>query len=153
MMMQKWLLIGMKSMVNKILIDTNVLLDYLLEREPFFEEAKKVILSCTDGKIKGCVAAHSMPDMFFILRKDYNAKERREVLLNLCKIFDVEGIDKAKLISGLENENFLDFEDCLQMECAKSYGADYIVTRNISDYAASEVKAVMPKDYLDLYIK
>lgn len=74
-------------------------------------------------------------------------------MLNLCKIFDVEGIDKAKLISGLENENFLDFEDCLQMECAKSYGADYIVTRNISDYAASEVKAVMPKDYLDLYIK
>lgn len=64
MMMQKWLLIGMKSMVNKILIDTNVLLDYLLEREPFFEEAKKVILSCTDGKIKGCVAAHSMTDMF-----------------------------------------------------------------------------------------
>ena len=103
-------------MVNKILIDTNVLIDYLLEREPFFEDAK----------------------------------ERRELLSNLCLIFDVEGIDKVKLLSGLSNEDFSDFEDCLQMECAKSYGADYIVTRNVSDYATSEVKAIEPKDYLEL---
>jgi len=137
-------------MVNKILIDTNVLLDYLLEREPFFEDAKEVIVSCTDGKVKGCIAAHSIPNMFFILRKDYNAKERREVLLNLCKIFDVEGIDKAKLISGLTNEDFSDFEDCLQMECAKAYGADYIVTRNVADYLVSDVKVIEPKDYLKL---
>ena len=137
-------------MVNKILIDTNVLIDYLLEREPFFEDAKDVILSCADGKVKGCIAAHSIPNMFFILRKDYSEKERREVLLNLCKIFDVEGIDKVKLTLGLINKNFLDFEDCLQMECAKSYGADYIVTRNVSDYVTSEVKAVYPKDYLRL---
>ncbi len=137
-------------MVNKILIDTNVLLDYLLEREPFFEDAKEVILSCADGNVKGCIAAHSISNMFFILRKDYNAKERREVLSNLCSIFDVEGIDKAKLLAGLANEDFSDFEDCLQMECAKSYGADYIVTRNVSDYTVSEVKAIMPKDYLEL---
>lgn len=137
-------------MVNKILIDTNVLLDYLLEREPFFEDAKRVIVSCTDGETKGCIAAHSISNMFFILRKDYNAKERREVLSNLCKIFDVEGIDKAKLISGLQNENFSDFEDCLQMECAKSYEADYIVTRNVSDYANSEVKAITPQEYNEL---
>ena len=135
-------------MANKILIDTNVLLDYLLEREPFFDDAKEVILSCTDGNVKGCIAAHSISNMFFILRKDYNAKERREVLLNLCKIFDVEGIDKAKLISGLGNDAFSDFEDCLQMECAKSYEADYIVTRNVSDYETSEIKAITPKDYL-----
>ena len=88
--------------------------------------------------------------IFYILRKDYSEKERREVLLNLCKIFDVEGIDKVKLTLGLINKNFLDFEDCLQMECAKSYGADYIVTRNVSDYVTSEVKAVYPKDYLRL---
>lgn len=88
--------------------------------------------------------------MFFILRKDYNEKERREILLNLCKIFDVEGIDKAKITSGLANDIFSDFEDCLQMECAKSYGADYIVSRNVSDYVISEVKSIEPKDFLEL---
>lgn len=137
-------------MVNKILIDTNVLLDYLLEREPFFEDAKEIMVLCTDGKVKGCIASHSIPNMFFILRKDFNAKERREALSNLCSIFDVEGIDKTKLLSGLANEDFSDFEDCLQMECAKSYGADYIVTRNVADYSTSEIKAIMPKDYLQL---
>lgn len=137
-------------MVGKILIDTNVLLDYLLEREPFFEDAKKVVSSCTEENTKGCIAAHSISNMFFILRKDYTAKESREILSNLCTIFDVEGIDKAKLLSGLANEGFSDFEDCLQMECAKSYGAEYIVTRNVSDYSVSDIKAILPSEYLGL---
>lgn len=132
------------------MIDTNVLLDYLLTREPFYEDAKKVILKCTEGEVKGCIAAHSIPNMFFILRKDYDAKDRREILCSLCKIFEIEGIDKAKLVSGLENEDFSDFEDCLQMECAKAYGAEYIVTRNVSDYVISEVTAILPEDYLKL---
>ena len=137
-------------MVSKILVDTNVLLDYLLGRDPFFEDAKKVILSCTEGDTKGCIAAHSISNMFFILRKDYTAGERREILSSLCTIFNVEGIDKAKLLAGLANEEFFDFEDCLQMECAKSYGAEYIVTRNVADYSASEIKAILPSEYLEL---
>lgn len=88
--------------------------------------------------------------MFYILRKDYTTEERREILFNLCEIFDVEGIDKIKLLSGLVNDNFSDFEDCLQMECAKSYGAEYIVTRNVSDYSVSNIKAIKPSDYLGL---
>lgn len=137
-------------MVNRILIDTNILLDYLLIREPFYKDAEEIILVCAEGKVKGCIAAHSITNVFFILRKDYDAKERQEVLINLCTIFDVEGIDKSKLMLGLQNVEFLDFEDCLQMECAKAYGAEYIVTRNISDYKISEVKAILPKDYLEL---
>ena len=137
-------------MVSKILLDTNVLIDYLLEREPFFADAKKVILTCTEGNTKGCIAAHSISNMFYILRKDYDSKERREVLKNICTIFDVESIDKTKLLLGLENEDFADFEDCLQMECAKSYGAEYIVTRNVADYSTSDVKAILPSEYLDL---
>ena len=53
-------------MAGKILIDTNVLLDYLLEREPFFEDAKNVILLCIKGKIKGCIAAHSISNLSLI---------------------------------------------------------------------------------------
>lgn len=149
-MMRNWLLIGMKNMVSRILVDTNILLDYLLTREPFYEDAKKVVLTCTEGETEGCIAAHSISNMFYILRKDYDVKDRREILTNLCIIFDVEGIDKVKLLSGLQNENFSDFEDCLQMECAKAYNAEYIVTRNVDDYRSSEVKAILPKDYLKL---
>lgn len=137
-------------MVNRILVDTNVLLDYLLIREPFYEDAEKIVHACVEGTIKGCIAAHSISNMFFILRKDYNTKDRREVLSSLCAIFDVEGIDRAKLLSALQNEDFSDFEDCLQMECAKAYNAEYIVTRNLSDYKTSEIQAILPRDYLEL---
>ena len=85
-----------------------------------------------------------------LLRKDYDPKERREILAGLCTIFDIEGIDRNKLLSELRNEDFSDFEDCLQMECAKAYGAEYIITRNIADYKMSEVKAILPEDYLKL---
>ena len=149
-MMQNWLLTEKKNMVNKILIDTNVLLDYLLMREPFYKDAEKIVYDCVEGKVKGCIAAHSVTNMFFILRKNYNSRERREILSSLFYIFDVEGIDKTKLLFGLQNEDFTDFEDCLQMECARSYGAEYIITRNVNDYKASEVKAILPKDYLEL---
>lgn len=104
-----------------------------------------------EGTVKGCIAAHSVSNMFFILRKDYNAKERREVLSSLCSIFDVEGIDRVKLFSALQNEDFSDFEDCLQAECAKTYNAEYIVTRNPVDYKTSEIRAILPKDYIKLY--
>ena len=73
-------------MVNRILIDTNVLLDYLLTREPFYEDAKNVLLTCVDGKIKGCIADHSISNMFFILRKDYNVKELAEGLFKIIKV-------------------------------------------------------------------
>ena len=53
MIKQSWLLIGMRNMATKILVDTNVLLDYLLTREPFYEDAKKVVAACVDGKAKG----------------------------------------------------------------------------------------------------
>lgn len=110
----------------------------------------RVISSCIDGSVKGYIAAHSISNMFFILRKDFTIKERREILSNLCTIFEVEGIDKSKLMLALSNEKFSDFEDCLQMECAKRRGVDYIVTRNIADFTSSEIEAVLPSEYLKL---
>lgn len=136
-------------MKNKVLVDTNVLLDYLLIREPFYEDSYKIVSDCVDGKLDGCIAAHSISNMFFILRKDFEIKERREILINICKIFTVEGIDFEKILAGLYNEDFSDFEDCLQMECAKTFGADYIITRNVADYQNSEIPPVTPQEFLN----
>jgi predicted nucleic acid-binding protein len=137
-------------MANKILIDTNVILDYLLMREPFQEDADKVVKLCVDNKVRGCIAAHSIPNLFYILRKDCNDSERRNMLINICRIFDVEGIDRTKLINALNDDDFSDFEDCLQAECAKSYGADYIITRNLKDFLNSDVPAVTPSEFLQM---
>ncbi len=134
----------------RALIDTNVLLDFLLGREPYFSNADRIIKLCADKKIQGFMAAHSIPNMFYILRKDMTEEDRREMLLNLCDIFAIEGIDSAKIVAALKNSAFKDLEDCLQSDCAKRIRADYIVTRNIKDFAISEVPAILPEDFLKI---
>lgn len=133
----------------KILVDTNVVIDALIGRQPYFDNADKIIKLCADKKVQGYLAAHSIPNLFYILRKSMSLEERRHVLLQLCDIFIVEGIDSVKIITAIENRSFLDFEDCLQDECAISVGADYIVTRNVKDFTYAKVKAILPEDFLE----
>lgn len=132
----------------RILIDTNVLLDVLIGRQPYFEDADRILELCADRKIHGYMAAHSIPNMFYILRKDMSEDNRREVLLNLCEILTVEGVDSPKIIAALENDDFHDLEDCLQEQCAVSVNADYIVTRNIKDFVNASIPAVLPEQFL-----
>ena len=134
----------------RVLVDTNILLDALLGREPYFDNADKIIKLCADKKIVGFMAAHSIPNIFYILRKDMLEENRREVLLTLCNILMVEGIDSIKLMSALRNKEFSDLEDCLQSICAKNVKADYIITRNIKDFTNSEVPAILPEDFLKI---
>lgn len=133
-----------------VLIDTNVLLDFLLGRDPYFSNADKIIKLCAEQKIQGFMAAHSIPNMFYILRKDMSVEARREVLLNLCDILAIEAIDSVKVIAALKNSAFIDLEDCLQSDCAGEIKADYIVTRNIKDFETSEIPAILPEDFLKL---
>ena len=135
-----------KGASMRILVDTNILLDYILDREPYGEAARCVVKACKDGTIKGCIAAHSISNMFFILRKVYAPEERRILLKSLCTLFEVESIDKRKIERALLNKEFSDFEDCLQMECALSFGADYIVSRNPKDFQNSKVPCIDPKE-------
>ena len=137
----------------KILIDTNVLIDYLSGRKPYFAYADEIIKLCRDSKITGYMAAHSVPNIFFILRKEYNAEERRTMIKSLFDILSVSGIDEKTLLAALNRENFKDFEDCLQDECAVEVLADYIVTRNVKDFANSKITALIPEDFLNEYQK
>ncbi len=132
----------------KVLIDTNVLIDFYGKRPLFYDAAEKIMELCTMKKIDGCIAAHSVTNAFYILRKDMPLELRRSTLKDLCAIITVVGIDSEKLISALDNEEFSDVEDCLQSECAKDYSASYIITRNIKDFEHSAVPAISPDDFL-----
>ena len=135
----------------RVLIDTNIMLDVLMGRQPYFDLADRIIRLCADQRIEGYMAAHSIPNMFYILRKSMSDEDRREVLKSLCQILKVEGIDSIKVLSAINNQNFSDLEDCLQEECAVEISADYIVTRNIEDSTASRVPAVLPDVFLEKY--
>lgn len=133
----------------RVLIDTNVLLDVLMGRQPYFDIADQIIKLCADKKIEGYMAAHSIPNMFYILRKSMSDDERREALKFICQIVKIEGIDYIKIYSAIDNKEFSDLEDCLQEECAVAVLADYIVTRNMKDFVNSKVPAILPDMFLD----
>ena len=131
----------------RALIDTNVLIDYISRRAPYYDTAFKIVDACDKSVFDGCIAAHSVPDIFYILRKSIPVDERREVLRRLCEIFEVESIDKRKLVDALADESFTDFEDCLQSLSASDFRADYIVTRNPKDFEQSAVPALTPDEF------
>ena len=136
----------------RVLIDTNVLINYLGERQPFFDFAWRIISACDAGELDGCISAQSIADMFYILRKDMSESDRRRVLLALCDMFTVESINQRQIIEALKNDVFSDFEDCLQSCCASAFHADYVITRNGKDFSASIIPAISPDAFCTRFL-
>ncbi|MCM1127582.1 MAG: PIN domain-containing protein [Lachnospiraceae bacterium] len=138
----------MKNMV--ILIDTNVALDFLTMRQPYYDAARKIIRFCASEQIKGYIAFHSLPNIFYILRKNYSEVDRREMLKKLCFVLQVTGASHEKICDAIERVEFTDFEDCLQDKCAEEVDADFIITRNMEDFRYSQAKAITPQRFLEI---
>lgn len=111
----------------RALIDTNILADVLLGRDPYYDIAYNVLALCASKKVSGYIAAHSIPNLFYILRNSMSGEERGEALRDICQIVKAEGIDSFKILSALDNGDFSDFEDCLQEECAVAVSADFLL--------------------------
>ena len=124
-----------------LLIDTNIVLDWILERRPLAEPAKRVIELCINGNIRGYLAAHTILNILFITRKEKTVTERKEILLMLCDCFEIIDVEKAMIVSALQNEKWQDLEDGLQIQCALHENLDYIITRNIKDFTDSQISA------------
>lgn len=135
----------------KILIDTNIILDLIQSREPFSENASKIINSCVKKENEGYISAHSLSDIFFILRKDKTVEERKALILNLCSFFTVIPEDKNFYTAVCQNNNWNDLEDGLQMKCADFEKLDYIVTRDAGKgFNNSPVKVISAEDFSNI---
>ena len=134
----------------RIMFDTDVIMDSIVDREPFTSESTDAIDLCLEKGFTCCIAAHTFTNLYYILRKNKNPDERRDALLVLLSVFNIVDIDKAKLESALLNRDFADFEDCLQHECALAFSADYILTRNKKDCACSRIPAINPQEFADI---
>ena len=134
----------------KILVDTNIILDVLLKREPHNRAAQVIMTKGAEREITGYLAAHSILNIFYVLRKEYSQAERRKFIRNLCEIFRISDLNAEKIMLAIDNEQFSDFEDCLQEECAVAETVDYIVTRNPADFKQSRVKVVEPDEFMKL---
>ena len=131
-----------------ILIDTNILIDSAARRMPFCESSDSLLALCARQEISGCVSSQSLSDIFYILRKDMNADERRLLIKSLRNFLRTVVITDSIIDLALDNEDITDLEDAIQYACAESIGADYIITRNTKDFGNSGIRAITPDEFL-----
>lgn len=130
-----------------ILVDTNIIIDALANREPYADDAKRIMEKCAARKSQEYLR-HIAYQTCFIFLENFSQEERRFLLKNLCEIFQISDLNEKKIVAALENNAFSDFEDGLQEECAVEAMADYIVTRNPADFKHSRVKVILPDELL-----
>jgi predicted nucleic acid-binding protein len=133
------------------LVDINIIIDDMAKREPFAELSHDILTLCAQDKFMGYISAHTIPTAHYILRKQYSAVEVKNMLLYICEILNIAGYTKEQVVDALNNDDFSDFEDCLQMESAQTVNADYIITRNINDFSGSPIPTISTEDFLKLF--
>ena len=132
----------------KLMIDTNVVLDVLLERTEFYEKSKAVLDLCESKKILGFVSASSITDVFYLVRRALRSTEETykviEALLNIVGVLSVTEADVHRAFL----RHAKDFEDCLLAESAKSNNCVGIVTRDSRDFQNFEITLYSPEEII-----
>lgn len=127
----------------RVLLDTNVLLDVLLARQPWAADAERVLDALRSGPVRGGVAAHTVTTLYYIAARTMGRAPAWQALGDLLGVVDVVAVDAAVLAEALTLP-MRDFEDAVQAVCARRYGADLIVTRDPRDFAAVGIPVTSP---------
>ena len=133
--------------MNKAFIDTDVILDFMIAREPFAMDAARIFSLSEKKQIFICTTGLVFSNAYYILRKLGPHKKVIEKLTQLARLVEVIGLPKAAVMHALESE-FNDFEDALQHYAALSENVKTIITRNTKDYRYSELSVMTPDQYL-----
>jgi predicted nucleic acid-binding protein len=137
----------------RVVIDSNVLLDKLAHREPFYYNANKIIRLVTEKRLEGCVPSNCITDIYYIMRKSISVSDTKEGIRQILKSLSIINVDSDAIHSAL-NHKIVDVEDALIAVCAEKVNADYIITRD-EDFLSQDpsVKVVSPNDFLLIYSK
>ena len=133
--------------MNKIFIDTDINLDFMIAREPFAVDAARIFSLSEQNKINLCTTGLVFSNAYYILRKLAPHKKVIEKLTQLTKFIGIIGLSETAVINALSSD-FNDFEDALQHYAALSEKVTIIITRNIKDYKNSELAVLTPDQYL-----
>lgn len=130
-----------------LLIDANIILDVLLNRQEFVTDSSMIWKLCETGKAKGYVSALTFANLVYIMRKQLDPATIEDIFHKLNLIFDFTDFSVSDLTraAGL---NWKDFEDAVQSVTAERVHADYIITRNIRDFSKSKIIAFTPSELL-----
>ncbi|MEB3883804.1 PIN domain-containing protein [Lyngbya sp. CCY1209] len=132
----------------KVLIDTNIVLDFLLERAPFLEDAELLFQSIDSGRVVGYVTATTLTDIFYIARRHTGSIEKaRQALSEILTAMELCPVNRAVVESAF-NSDVADFEDAIQIACAAVQELDAIVTRDTQGFVNSPVLTLSVQAFL-----
>lgn len=131
-----------------VFLDTNIALDYILERKEFVENAKSVIAYCLNCKHTLYLSSVSFANISYIARKGFGGLDTRQLLILLRRMVRVtvsneDVVDRSLLVETR------DFEDAMQYYSASTVDADVIVTRNVQDFPSGSIRVMTPKEFLE----
>jgi len=133
----------------KVLFDTNILLDVLLNRKPFSETAAQLIGRVESAEIEGFVCATTMTTLHYLATKAMGRVKAIEQVALFLKLFDVAPVNRAVLESALTSRPS-DFEDGVLMTAAHHAGVEAIITRNLKDFKNAPLPIYHPKEFLKM---
>ncbi|MCI8469114.1 MAG: PIN domain-containing protein [Eggerthellaceae bacterium] len=127
-----------------LMLDVNVVLDHIGRREPFYELSRRVCLLGIIGEATTYLSTNMATDLYYVLRKDYGSYEAQRMIEEDLSFLRFVGVSPDDVTAALA-QKWPDFEDCLVAHCARKVNADYLITRNVKDFARSSVRALTPE--------
>lgn len=125
--------------MKKLFIDTNIVIDLLAKREPFYSQAATLFSLADRGQIKLFISALSFANTNYILFREMKSEDARLVLRKLKLLVEVIDLSEKVLELALNDVNFKDFEDAIQYYSATESNTDYIITRNLKDFRSAKI--------------
>ena len=133
--------------MEKVFIDTDIILDVLAKREPHFQFAAHLLSLADKGKIKLGVSSLTFSNLNYMLTKQFGATEARKVLVRFKTLVQVLTVDD-KIIELALGSNFKDFEDAIQYYCAINNNFKTLLTRNLKDYKSAKIPVMTAESFL-----
>ena len=134
----------------KILVDTHVVLDLLLDRSPFSDAAARIFSLVENSEVEAALCATTVTTIDYLLSRSLPRDEAKTALQRLLELFEIAPVNRSVLEEALQSR-MPDFEDAVLSHAANLVGAAAIVTRNTKDFRHSPVKALDPHEFLSVF--
>ena len=137
--------------MNKFFVDSDVIIDLLIDRTPFSDHSTHIFNMASMGKIELWMSSLSVNNIYYVIRKPLGEKKAKEVIRELTTFIQIEGVGKREIVEAL-SLNFKDFEDAIQYSTAtRIAGVKAILTRNSKDYKNSKIAVFTPEVFLKTF--
>jgi len=135
--------------MKKLLIDTNIVIDLLSRREPFYNEAATLFSLADKKQVELNVSSLTIANTGYVLLRQMDTNKAKSILRKLRLIVTILPLDDKIVGLALNDENFPDFEDGLQYYTAIENGQDLIITRNLKDFKNSKLPVMTAKQFIE----